>query len=146
MFDKQQISKIWNCMNASGEINKEEKDEKIKSAMYNMKRRLKNPNNPTIISLMKTIIYMNDKHSSMESDYWWKNMKLEDENKELKDKYEYMERRLRELENKIETKEQQYNDLWRKHNNRPKIHNLPKHDDIYETPLDLHLCQDDSQE
>lgn len=145
MFDKQQISKIWNCMSASGEINKEEKDEKIKSAMYNMKRRLKNPNNPTIISLMKTIIHMNDKHSSMESDYWWKNMKLEDENKELKDKYEYMEIKLRELENKIERKDQEYNDLWRKHNNRPKkVHNLPKPDDIYETPLDRHLYQDDS--
>ena len=95
---------------------------------------------------MKTIIYMNDKHSSMENDYWWKNMELEDENKELKQKYEYMERKLRELESKIETKEQQYNDLWRKHNNRSKTHNLPKPCDIYETPLGLHLCQDDSQE
>lgn len=146
MFDKEQISTIWNCMNASGEINKQEKDEKIKTAMYNMKRRFKNPNNPTIISLMKTIIYMNDKYSTMESDSWWKNMKLEDENKELKNKSEYMERRLRELENKIERKEEQYNDLWREHHNRSKIHNPPKLDDMYENPQDLHLCQDDSEE
>ena len=31
-----------------------------------------------------------------------------------------------------------------KHNHTTKTHNLPKPDDIYGTPLDLHLYQDDS--
>jgi len=31
-----------------------------------------------------------------------------------------------------------------KFTNKTKTHNLPKPDDIYGTPLDLHLCQDDS--
>ena len=152
MFDNEEISKIWKCMNASGEVNKQEKDGKIKTAMYNMKRRLKNANNPTIISLMKTIIHMNDKYSSMENDYWWKNVELQDENKHLKDKYECMEKKLRELENKIERKEKEYNDLsirmWHRRSQRPNDYTPPKPVDTYENlqrPLYL-TCQDDSEE
>ena len=94
--------------------------------------KLVNEMNGSIIKQQKRIMDLSNKIHNMEErsprpmpDRAYIN--LQEENEKLRDELNWYKNRY----NKIDT---------------TKTHNLPKPCDIYETPLGLHLCQDDSQE
>tara|TARA_R110001592_G_scaffold9459_1_gene50217 strand:- start:1406 stop:1846 length:441 start_codon:yes stop_codon:yes gene_type:complete len=100
-LNKLNIGRIWKTMTASGEVIDTD-DKKIKESQYNMKKRLNKPTNPTIISLMKTIIFLFYELSMYKNKNHDEVNQLEEENKKLKERVKYLEFKLNEEKNKVE--------------------------------------------
>ncbi len=100
-LNKLNIGRIWKTMTASGEVIDTD-DKKIKESQYNMKKRLNKPTNPTIISLMKTIIFLFNELSMYKNQNHDEVNQLEEENNKLKARVKYLEFKLNEEKNKVE--------------------------------------------
>lgn len=100
-LNKLNIGRIWKTMTASGEVIDTD-DKKIKESQYNMKKRLNKPTNPTIISLMKTIIFLFNELSMYKNQNHDEVNQLEEENNKLKSRVKYLEFKLNEEKNKVE--------------------------------------------
>jgi len=100
-LNKLNIGRIWKAMTASGEVIDTD-DKKIKESQYNMKKRLNKPTNPTIISLMKTIIFLFNELSMYKNKNHDEVNQLEEENHRLKKRIEYLEFQLNEEQGKVE--------------------------------------------
>ena len=100
-LNKLNIGRIWKTMTASGEVIDTD-DKKIKESQYNMKKRLNKPTNPTIISLMKTIIFLFNELSMYKNKNHDEVNQLEEENNKLKARVKYLEFKLNEEKNKVE--------------------------------------------
>tara|TARA_R100000734_G_C3254956_1_gene55339 strand:- start:33 stop:491 length:459 start_codon:yes stop_codon:yes gene_type:complete len=100
-LNKLNIGRIWKAMTASGEVIDTD-DKKIKESQYNMKKRLNKPTNPTIISLMKTIIFLFNELSMYKNKNHDEVNHLEEENHRLKKRIEYLEFQLNEEKGKVE--------------------------------------------
>ena len=106
-LNKLNIGRIWKAMTASGEVIDTD-DKKIKESQYNMKKRLNKPTNPTIISLMKTIIFLFNELSMYKNKNHDEVNHLEEENHRLKKRIEYLEFQLNEEKGKVERLKENY--------------------------------------
>ena len=100
-LNKLNILRIWKAMTASGEVI-ETDDPKIKKSQYNMKTRLNKPTNPTIISLMKTIVYLFNELSLYKNKNYDDTNNLEEDNHRLNERVRYLEFKLKEEKGKVE--------------------------------------------
>lgn len=105
-LDKVERNKIWEAMIEAGVIIEKPKCKKLKTAQYDLHKRLNNTNTIQSIQLMRTILFFYDKYHGVRKIFQDKLHKKEKVVIELKDEIERLQRQNASLQNEVKSLKQ----------------------------------------